>query len=53
MEAYKTWQGKPEGKRPLGKLRRIWEDNTKRIERNRILGCGLLLRRRGPVASSF
>jgi hypothetical protein len=24
------WWGKPEGKRPLGRLRRKWEDNIKR-----------------------
>jgi hypothetical protein len=26
--AYKIFFGKPEGKRPLGKRRRRWEDNT-------------------------
>jgi hypothetical protein len=25
---YRFWVGKPEGKRPLGRLRRRWEDNT-------------------------
>jgi hypothetical protein len=24
-----VWVGRPEGKRPLGKLRRRWEDNIK------------------------
>jgi hypothetical protein len=27
--AYRILVGKPEGKRPLGKLRRRWEDNIK------------------------
>jgi hypothetical protein len=27
--AYSTLVGKPEGRRPLGKLRRRWEDNIK------------------------
>jgi hypothetical protein len=27
--AYKVFVGKPEGKRPLGKLRCRWEDNIK------------------------
>jgi hypothetical protein len=27
--AYRFWGGKPEGKRPLGRLRRRWEDNIK------------------------
>jgi len=26
---YKVLVGKPEGRRPLGRLRRRWEDNTK------------------------
>jgi hypothetical protein len=26
---YRVLFGKPEGKRPLGRLRRIWEDNVK------------------------
>jgi len=26
---YSVWVGKPEGKRPLGRPRRIWEDNIK------------------------
>jgi len=27
--AYRVLMGKPEGKRPLGRPRRIWEDNVK------------------------
>jgi hypothetical protein len=27
--AYRILVGKPEGKRPLGRLRRRWENNTK------------------------
>ena len=27
--AYRLWVGKPVGKRPLGRRRRIWEDNIK------------------------
>ena len=26
---YRVWAGKPEGKRPLGRPRRKWEDNIK------------------------
>ena len=26
---YRVWVGKPEGKRPLGRHRRRWEDNIK------------------------
>jgi hypothetical protein len=26
---YRVWVGKPEGKRPVGRLRRRWEDNIK------------------------
>jgi hypothetical protein len=29
--AYKSLVGKPEGKRPLGRPRRRWEDNIRRI----------------------
>jgi hypothetical protein len=28
-EAYRTLVGKPEGRRPLGRPRRRWEDNIK------------------------
>jgi hypothetical protein len=27
--AYRAWVGKPKGKRPLGRLRRGWEDTIK------------------------
>jgi hypothetical protein len=27
--AYRVLVGKPEGRRPFGKIRRIWEDNIK------------------------
>jgi hypothetical protein len=27
--SFKTFAGKPEGKRPVGRPRRRWEDNTK------------------------
>ena len=36
--AYKVLVGKPEGKRPLGRPRRAWEDNIK-IDLQEI-GCG-------------
>jgi hypothetical protein len=29
INAYKILVGKPEGKRPLRRLRRVWEDNIK------------------------
>jgi hypothetical protein len=29
MNAYRVLAGKPEGKRPVGRLRRRWEDNIK------------------------
>ena len=32
--AYRVVVGKPEGKRPLGRSRSIWEDNIKLIFRN-------------------
>jgi hypothetical protein len=35
--AYKTLVGKPEGKRPLGRPRRRWEDNI-RIDQREIWG---------------
>ena len=37
--AYRVLVGKPEGKRPLGKQRRRWEDNIKMDLRE--VGCGL------------
>jgi hypothetical protein len=34
--------GRPEGRRPLGRLRRRWEDNIKMdLKGNRVWGCGL------------
>jgi hypothetical protein len=36
--AYRILVGKPEGKRPLGRPRRRWEDNI-RIEEYHLLGC--------------
>jgi len=35
---YRVLVGKPEGKRPLGRLRRRWEDNIKMDLQE--LGCG-------------
>jgi hypothetical protein len=35
---YRVWVGKPEGKRPLGRPRRIWEDGIK-MDLGEI-GCG-------------
>ena len=35
--AYRALVGKPEGKRPLGRLRRRWEDNIKKDLRE--VGC--------------
>jgi hypothetical protein len=29
FSAYRVLVGKPEGKRPLGRLRRVWDDNIK------------------------
>jgi hypothetical protein len=36
--AYRALVGKPEGRRPLGRLRREWEDNNKMDLRE--VGCG-------------
>jgi hypothetical protein len=36
---YRVWMGKPEGKRPLGRTRRRWEDNIM-IDLQE-MGCGL------------
>jgi len=36
--AYRVLMGKPEGKRPLGRPRRRWEDNIK-MDRQEV-GCG-------------
>jgi hypothetical protein len=35
---YMVWVGKPEGKRPLGRPRRRWKDNTKMDIQE--VGCG-------------
>jgi len=35
---YRVLVGKPEGKRPLGRLRRRWEDNIKLDLQ--VVGCG-------------
>ena len=34
------WRGKPEGKRPLGRSRRRWEDNIKMDLEEVGRGCG-------------
>jgi hypothetical protein len=47
--AYRVLVGRPEGKRPLGRPRRRWEDNIKMDIRDiRIDGFGWL--KQGPVA---
>ena len=38
---YGVLVGKPEGKRPLGRPRRKWEDKIRWIFRKRDVGCGL------------
>ena len=37
---YRVLVGKPEGKRPLGKPRRRWEDNIKMELQEVVGGCG-------------
>ena len=37
--AYRVLVGKPEGKRPLGRRRRRWEDNTKMDLQEVECGC--------------
>jgi hypothetical protein len=37
---YRVWAGIPEGKRPLGRPRRRWEDNIKMDLQE--VGCGVL-----------
>ena len=37
---HKVWVGKPEGKRPLGRPRRRWEDNIKMDLQEVGKGCG-------------
>jgi hypothetical protein len=39
--AYRVLVGKPEGRRPLGRPRRRWEDNIKTDLREVGWGCGL------------
>jgi hypothetical protein len=42
MSAYRTWVGKPEGKRPLGKPRHRWVDNIEMyLKRGRMGWYGL------------
>jgi hypothetical protein len=43
--AYRALVGKPEGRRPLGRPRRRWEDNIKMDLRE--VGCGRRLDRSG------
>jgi hypothetical protein len=38
---YRVLVGKPEGKRPLGRPRRRWDDNLKAYSGSGICGCGL------------
>jgi hypothetical protein len=41
--AYKLVVGKPEGKRPVRRITRAWEDNIKTdLKRNRVEGCKLI-----------
>jgi hypothetical protein len=52
-KVYKVLVGKPEGKRPLGRLRRRWEDGIRMDLREIGLGgCGLdsTVSGQGPVA---
>jgi len=36
---HRSFVGKPEGKRPLGRLRRRWEDNNNKVDLQEV-GCG-------------
>jgi hypothetical protein len=38
---YRVLVGKPEGKRPLGRPRRRWEDGVKVDLREMVWGCGV------------
>jgi hypothetical protein len=53
MSVYKVLVGMPEGKRPLGRPRRRWEDNIKMDLRE--IGMGVdnrfLLAQKSPIAS--
>jgi len=35
---YRVLLGRPEGKRPFGRIRRRWEDNIKK--NHQVVGCG-------------
>jgi len=37
-DVYRVWVGRPEGKKPLGRPRRRWEDNIKMDLQE--VGCG-------------
>ena len=39
--ADRVWEGKPEGKRPLGRPRRRWENNIKMDIQEVGWGCGM------------
>jgi hypothetical protein len=53
-KVYKVLVGKPEGKRPLGRLRRRWEDGSKWILERLAGWCGVdsVGSGWGPVAGS-
>jgi hypothetical protein len=39
--AYRILVGKPKEKTPLGRIRRMWEDNIKKCKGNSLGRCGL------------
>ncbi|KAJ4438349.1 hypothetical protein ANN_14291 [Periplaneta americana] len=47
--AYRVLVGRPEGKRPLGRPRRRWEDNIKMDLRGMMIETGLILHRIGTA----
>jgi hypothetical protein len=49
--AYRILMGKPEGRRPLGRPRRGWEDNIK-MDLREIGWDGMIWLRIGPVEGS-
>jgi hypothetical protein len=53
--AYRILVGKPEGRRPLGRPRRRWENNTKMDFQEVVLGArtGLTTLRIGPGGGHF
>ena len=55
MSVYRALLGKPEGKRPLGRPRRRWEDNIKMIFRKWDVGVrtGMSWRRKGTEGGYF